>query len=166
MADAAGAAVVIAPETPDQPEILAFLAASDLYAASLYPAESNHLLDVAALLEPQVRFLVARRAGVAVGCGALVVGGDSTAEIKRMWVAPQARGASLGRRLLAALEQIGAAERIATLQLETGIHNTEALALYRRAGYTEIGPFGAYAPDLLSVFIEKRLAGNGPLNAV
>jgi putative acetyltransferase len=164
MADAAEA-VVIARETPDQPEVLAFLAASDLYAASLYPAESNHLLDVAALLEPQVRFLVARRAGMAIGCGALVVNRDSTAEIKRMWVAPQARGAHLGRRLLAALEQLGAAERIATLQLETGIHNTEALALYRSAGFVEIGPFGAYAPDPLSVFMEKRLAGNDPLTA-
>jgi len=165
MPDAAWAAVAIARETPDQPEVLAFLAESDRYAASLYPAESNHLLDVGALLEPQVRFLVARRADVAVGCGALVVGQNSTAEIKRMWVAPQARGLGLGRQLLAALEQIGSTERTATLQLETGIHNAEALALYRRAGYVEIGPFGAYEPDPLSVFMEKRLVRIGPLNA-
>ena len=43
------------------------------------------------------------------------------------------------------------------LRLETGIHNTEALALYRRAGFAECAAFGDYAPDPLSVFMEKRV---------
>ena len=48
-------------------------------------------------------FLVARGAGRALGCGAIVEAGDGTAEIKRMWVAPEARGLKLGQRLLDAL---------------------------------------------------------------
>ena len=43
-------------------------------------------------------------------------------------------------------------------RLETGIHQPEALGLYRRLGYVERGPFGSYALDPLSVFFEKRLA--------
>lgn len=149
--------LVIALETPEQPEIFAFLEASDAYAASLYPAESNHLLDISELLAPTVSFFVARRRGVAVGCGAIVHEGDPWAEIKRMWVSPSARGIGAGRAILNALE-VGAREsRIEMLRLETGIHNTEALGLYRRAGFVEIGPFGSYRPDPLSVFMEKSL---------
>ena len=50
-----------------------------------------------------------------------------------------------------------AASGLPLLRLETGIHNTEALALYRRAGFVECAPFGDYAPDPLSVFMEKRV---------
>jgi putative acetyltransferase len=51
--------IAIAPECPDQPEIRAFFAASDTHMAALYPAESNHMMDVAALTRPNVHFLVA-----------------------------------------------------------------------------------------------------------
>src|SRR6185312_15919126 len=93
-------------ETPDQPEIRALLLASDAYLASLYPAESNHLLDIAALQRPEVRFLVARLEGRAVGCGALVTSREDWAELKRMFVSPAARGRKIGRLLLQRLEAI------------------------------------------------------------
>lgn len=150
--------VTIAAETPDQPEILAFLAASDAYAASLYPPESNHLLDVGELLQPSVRFLVARGCdGEAVGCGSLVLARGGWGEVKRMWVSPVARGLGVGRRVLMELERIALSERLSLLRLETGIHNAAALALYRNAGFTDIAPFGDYRPDPLSVFMEKRI---------
>lgn len=44
------------------------------------------------------------------------------------------------------------------LRLETGIKQPEALGLYRKLGYRERGPFGAYSNDPLSVFMEKRLS--------
>ncbi|HYE00550.1 MAG TPA: GNAT family N-acetyltransferase [Alphaproteobacteria bacterium] len=150
--------VAIATETPDQPEVLALLAQSDAYMAALYPAESNHLLDIAALLRPEVTFLVARLDGRAVGCAALVRCGADWAEIKRMFVDPAARGHKLGRRLLQALEAAASEQGIAILRLETGISQPEALALYRTAGFAEIEPFGDYKPDPLSLFMEKRLA--------
>ncbi len=42
-------------------------------------------------------------------------------------------------------------------RLETGIYQKEALSLYKRRSYTEIDPFGDYAVDPLSVFMEKKL---------
>jgi putative acetyltransferase len=152
--------IAIAPERPDQPEVAGLLESSDAYMAALYPAESNHLLDIASLLRPEVTFIVARIDGRAMGCGAVVVR-EGWAEIKRMFVAPAARGRSLGRRLIEKLEAI-AAERGATrLRLETGGGQPEALALYASVGFSEIGPFGDYGPDPLSIFMEKAIPARG-----
>jgi putative acetyltransferase len=156
--------VTIDAETPDQPEVAAFFAASEAYMSALYPAESNHFAPVQALLAPNVLFLVARVRGRAIGCGAVVAAGDGSGEIKRMWVAPEARGVKLGNRLLAALEDAARDDGIAILRLETGIHQPEALALYRRTGFTDIAPFADYQPDPLSLFMEKRLVGAGDVS--
>ena len=151
--------IMIAPERPDQLDVVALLTESDSYHAKLYPAESNHLVDVASLLGTNVRFLVARRAdGQAVGCGGVLLskeGSDVIAELKRMWVDPSVRGVGLGRRLLAALEAAAADGGAIYLRLETGINQPMAVTLYRAAGYAERGPFGHYTVDPLSLFMEK-----------
>jgi putative acetyltransferase len=70
--------VNIEKESPRQPEIIVLLHQSDLYAQSLYPAESNHLVDIEALEKPEVGFFVARHNGAIVGCCALVDAEDGT----------------------------------------------------------------------------------------
>jgi putative acetyltransferase len=145
-------------ESPRQPEVVRLVQAADAYAASLYPAESNHLLDIDALAAPEVKFFVARIEGRAVGCGALRVDAAGFGEIKRMYVDPAARGKKIGRTILARLEQEAAALALPCLRLETGVSQPEALALYRSAGYRDIPAFAPYRPDPLSVFMEKRLA--------
>jgi putative acetyltransferase len=149
--------IELAIESPDQHEVHALLAASDTYMAQLYPQESNHMLDVSELCRPEVTFIVARMGGRAVGCGAIVESTNGWAEIKRMFVSPLARGQSIGRRLLQKLEATAVDKGIALLRLETGIKQPEALALYRSEGFVEIGPFGNYGPDPLSMFMEKLL---------
>jgi putative acetyltransferase len=151
----------LAPESPRQDAVIRLLAALDAYQSALYPAESNHFLDLDALAAPNVRFFVARLDGEAVGCGALRIhhytetGGYG--ELKRMYVAPAARGHRIARRILERIEAEARAAGLACLRLETGIHQPEALTLYRSAGYAERGAFGAYAPEPLSVFMEKIL---------
>ncbi len=61
------APVTVEAETPDQPDVLAFLAASEAYSARLYPPESNHMLPLEALMHPAIRFFVARRGGGRAG---------------------------------------------------------------------------------------------------
>ena len=150
--------VTISIEPPRQPEILRLLELSDAYAASLYPAESNHLVDVSTLEKATVSFLVARKDGSIVGCCALVEAGDGTAEIKRMFVDPDARGLKIGKLLMDALIERGVALSLSAIRLETGIHQPEAIGLYRRYGFVEIEPFGAYKPDPLSLFMERKLS--------
>jgi len=146
----------IAIENPDQPDIVALLQAADDWYATLYPAESNHLLDVSTLQQPDIAFFVARdTGGELLGFGAVADRGDY-AEIKRMYLAPAARGRKLGRRILEALETHAAQRGQSCFRLETGIHQPEAIGLYRSHGYQEIGPFGSYGPDPLSLFMEKR----------
>ncbi|CAN7607216.1 GNAT family N-acetyltransferase [Rhizobium sp. LjRoot30] len=130
---------------------------SDAYMASLYPAESNHLVDVSSLEGDAVSFFVVRRDGAVVGCGALVAAADGTAEMKRVFVDPAARGLKIGNLLMAKLEDHARESGFSAIRLETGISQPEAIGLYRRSGYVEIGPFGNYAADPLSIFMEKRL---------
>jgi putative acetyltransferase len=148
--------VTLALESPRQAEIVRLLEALDAYQSALYPPESNHFLDVEALAAPNVRFVVARLGAEAVGCGALRIDAGY-GELKRMYVVPQARGHRLGRRILDRIEAEARREGLACLRLETGIRQPEALALYRSAGYAEREAFGEYAPDSLSVFMEKIL---------
>ena len=148
--------IVLRIESPRQVDVQRLLEALDAYQSALYPPESNHFLDVDALAAPNVRFFVARREGRALGCGALRIEAGY-GELKRMFVSPAARGLKLGRRILDRIEEEARREGLACLRLETGIHQPEALGLYRSAGYVEREAFGEYRPDPLSVFMEKSL---------
>lgn len=156
MTDATRAGLQIASESPLAPEVAELFALSDAYAAALYPAESNHMVDAPLLAQPHVIFCVARQDGRALGCGAAVLY-DDYAEIKRMYVHEEARGLGLGACILAHLEGEAAGRGVRTLRLETGVISHPARRLYEKCGYRRIGPFGDYGDDPLSVFYEKRL---------
>jgi putative acetyltransferase len=150
----------IALEDPATPDVIALLEAGDAYGASLYPAESNHFLPLDALRAPSILFVVARDGqGAAVGTGAVALL-DGFAELKRMWVVPEARGKGISKVILADLEARVLEAGHSLLRLETGIDSHEALALYERKGFVRRGPFGDYREDPLSVFMEKRLGGD------
>jgi len=148
----------ISRESPRQDDVIALIRQSDALMQSLYPAESNHLVDVDSLAAFDVHFVVARERGRALGCGAFVLGEGGHAEMKRVFVDPAARGKGVARAIMEALEQEAARLGVTRMQLETGIRQPEAIALYRKFGYAERGPFGSYQPDPLSPFMEKRLA--------
>lgn len=143
-------------ESPRQPEIARLMDLSNAYMASLYPAESNHLVDLEALEQPNVSFLVARNDGEIVGCCALVEAGNGTAEIKRMFVDPEARGLRIGKLMMNALVERARELELEAIRLETGISQPEAINLYRKAGFIEVEPFPPYKPDPLSMFMELR----------
>lgn len=97
--------------------------------------------DLDAMRPPAGLFLVATLRGDAVGCGGLRFHGNAPAEIKRMWVAPSARGLGIGRRLLAELEARAAAGGSRAVRLDTNGSLREAINLYRSSGYREIDAF-------------------------
>jgi DNA-binding MarR family transcriptional regulator/GNAT superfamily N-acetyltransferase len=90
-----------------------------------------------------------------IGCGALKFHDGAPTELKRMWVAPSARGLGVGRRLLSELEREAARHASRIVRLETNESLTEAIALYRSSGYVEVPPFNdePYAHH----WFEKRL---------
>lgn len=142
---------------PLDPAVQTLIAALDAYAAALYPAESNHLDPVDELAKEHVYFVGAFEDEQIVGCGAVKRMPEGYGEIKRMYVAPAARGKGIGGQILFALEQHLLAHDLGIARLETGVENTEALGLYRKLGYEITEPFGEYRQDPLSVFLEKRV---------
>jgi putative acetyltransferase len=150
-------AVVIAREDPRQPEIQRLVRELDAMFEALYPAESNHLLDIETLAGEDTRFFVVRLNGEALGCGALWLH-SQYGEVKRVYVRPAARGRKIGHLIMRRLEQEARILALPLLRLETGIHQPEALGLFTAAGFTRCGAFGDYpADDANSVFMEKRI---------
>jgi len=157
------------------------LALSDEYMASLYPAESNHLVSSESLRTGDAVFLGAfisssipstpetaeqsvktgglpsgGKFGVCIGCVAARFYREAGyAEIKRLYVQEALRGLGLSRTLMSAIEAEILAEGIDCARLEMGIYQPEADALYRSLGYRDIPPFGDYLVDPLSQFLEK-----------
>jgi ribosomal protein S18 acetylase RimI-like enzyme len=111
--------------------------------------------DNAELTPPAGLLLLATLYSEPVGCGALKFHGDDPAEIKRMWVAPDARGLGLGRRLLTELEREAVAHGAPAVRLETNRNLTEAIALYRSTGYQEVPAFNT--EPYANHWFEKRL---------
>jgi GNAT superfamily N-acetyltransferase len=93
------------------------------------------------LVPPNGVVVVARLREDPVGCGALKLHGRAPGEIKRMWVAPRARGLGIGRRILAALERHARDAGVAVVHLETNRTLVEAIHLYRDCGYREVAAF-------------------------
>ncbi|AGT10805.1 transcriptional regulator, MarR family (plasmid) [Paracoccus aminophilus JCM 7686] len=115
--------------------------------------------EAGAMTAPRGAFLVARSDGMVIGCAGLKGTDKGYAEIKRVWVAPSARGLGLARQMMAGLEARAAALGISCLRLDTNSALPEAVALYRALGWAEIPRFNDDPyPDL---FFEKNLGAAG-----
>jgi len=130
--------------------------------AAEYPPEQRHGLAIDALFQPHIRFFVARAAGNPVGCGGVALF-SGFAEVKRMYVRPEARGHGVSDAVLARIEAEARAAGLTMLRLETGDRQLAAMRFYERAGFRRCGAFGAYAampPSAIttSVFYEKPIA--------
>jgi putative acetyltransferase len=106
---------------------------------------------------------VARDGHALLGFGAVAVrpadeAGVAWAEVKRMYVAPAARGRRIGRLLLDRLLEHAKERGVNLLRLETGDKQNEALSLYRSAGFVNRGPFADYPENQSSIFMEMRIA--------
>lgn len=154
------AAVVIEPADPASTDaracIDAYLRELDGRFESGFDATLGPSADPQELVPPSGVLLLARLDEDALGCGALKVLGEGIGEIKRMWVAPDARGLGIAQRMLDALETQARAMSLHTLRLDTNRTLLEARALYVRNGYVEIpryneNPYADY-------WFEKKLA--------
>lgn len=137
----------------------ALIGALNAELARVYPEEgANHFrLDLDEVAPGRGAFFVAVRADEPLGCAAVRKLDAVTAEVKRMYVAPAARGQGLGRRLLDRSEAEARGLGVERLVLETGTRQNEALALYRSSGFEPIAAYGEYIGSPLSLCLAKRL---------
>jgi putative acetyltransferase len=144
---------------PAAADVQALVAAADAFYDGLYPQESSHLEALDDLNKPNVLFFGCRVDGKLVASGAAKLMDDDGdyAEIKRIFVLDAYRGQGLSAKIMSYLESELQRRGVILLRLETGVLQPEALGLYRKLGYRERGPFGAYGADPLSVFMEKSV---------
>ncbi len=149
----------IAAESFDSPDARRLVAALDAALSELYTPEQRFgpNLKVEHLEEGRGTFLVARAGGRAMGCGAIRLLDPTTAEVKRMYVEPDLRGKGVGRAVLAGLESAAGQLGVRRLVLETGVYPEAAIALYRRAGFTQVDCWGEYLSSPTSVCFGKNL---------
>jgi len=112
--------------------------------------------------DPDGYFLVARLEGQPVGCAGICrCEGEQTAELRRMYVAPEARRLGIARTLMNELEERARRLGYATLRLETGPEQPEAVRLYETGGFAVIPNFGPYTAQRRSICMEKALLEQG-----
>jgi GNAT superfamily N-acetyltransferase len=147
------------PERFDSPDVQALAGAQQAELRALDGSGDIGPVREAAMFEPPDGvFLVVRDdRGRAVGCGGICRFDDVRAELKRMYVLPEERGRGLGRLVLERLEATARSLGYTGVVLETGELQTEALGLYRSAGYEPIPCYGVYASREWSRCFEKRL---------
>jgi ribosomal protein S18 acetylase RimI-like enzyme len=111
---------------------------------------------VTAFAPPGGVFLLAGSEDSPIACGAVQFLDDERGEIKRMWVAPEARGQGLAGQLLARLEEeiVSAGRRVALLDTNSSL--TKAVGLYESRGYVRVPDYNGN-PDA-DVWFSKPLA--------
>ncbi|MFF2226949.1 GNAT family N-acetyltransferase [Streptomyces globisporus] len=112
---------------------------------------------------PNGLFLIARRGPTAVGCGGIRQIAPGTAEIKRMYVTPDARGTGAGQTILRELEDTAQQWGSERIVLETGVGNQAALALYTKAGYFRIEPYVTGRNPQINRALSKQLQDRATL---
>jgi GNAT superfamily N-acetyltransferase len=111
-----------------------------------------------AFKDPNGCFFVARLEGRPVACAGICrCEGDRSAEIRRMYVVPDARRHGIARTLMSELERKARELGYSTLRLETGPEQPEAVRLYETSGFLTIPRFGPYAAQRRSICMEKPL---------
>ncbi|MBM3414899.1 MAG: GNAT family N-acetyltransferase [Bacteroidetes bacterium] len=95
--------------------------------------------------------------GQPVGCGCFKQFDDGSVEVKRMYVSPEERGKGIGAAILAELEKWAAELKVASIVLETGNNQPEALHLYQKMGYTVIPNYDQYSGMETSICMKKEL---------
>lgn len=142
--------VFITPTQPSSNDAATLTGYLDAELAKRYPGvkRDSFILTAEQLKAGHGIFLIARLGERPVGCGALRRLDSATAEIKRMYVLPHARGITVGRQLLTELEWYARKLGMHRLVLHTGLRQPEAIRLYMKAGFDYIAGFGKYVDDI------------------
>jgi GNAT superfamily N-acetyltransferase len=128
---------VVDPASPDaQQSVLRYFEELDRRFPGGFDPGDALVVDAPTMRAPDGSFVVARTDGAAIACGGVKRIDDDTAEIKRMWVHAEFRGAGIGRRMLERLEHEARALGKRRVVLDTNPTLVEAIAMYERQGYT------------------------------
>ncbi len=148
---------------PSEPDAEALMAMLDAEVADMYQGTTVGTGALSADLKAAFIgvFLIARRRGVPVACGGVLVLDAATAELRRIYARPEERGSGVARALMARLERAAAERGLSRILLETGDRQTRAMRFYEALGYTRIPPYGEHVGKSWAVCYEKRVIPGG-----
>jgi putative acetyltransferase len=149
-------ALIVAKEAPDSDDAVRLLKARDAELDLLYPPDNRFSIPVDRHAGPNLVFVMARENGTAIGTGVLSFQ-ENYAELKSMYVVPEARGRHIGAAIVECLERTAVDAGFAELRLETGTRSPVAIKLYESSGFRRCAHFGNYPDAPLSVFMRKRI---------
>lgn len=151
--------VTIAPIPISGADAARLIAQLDMEIARLYPdLDNSHSELTSEEVSPgNGVFLITRAGTEPIGCGAVCRLNHSAGEIRRMFVLPTARGAKVGRRLLAELERHARETGLNRLTLLTGARQPDAIRLYEHSGYVRIPNPPEYADTPVRICMAKVL---------
>jgi putative acetyltransferase len=145
-------------EDPRSATAAGLIAALSAELAPLYGGDGTAKFKPEDVAGDRAAFVVAWKDENAVGCGALrPTENEAVAEIKRMFVAKEARGLGISQQILAKLEELAAAYHYERMILETGIHQTEAIGLYEKYGFVRIDCYEPYVESAHSLCYGKTV---------
>lgn len=149
----------ITPVDPEDPAARTCLAAYFALLAERIPGiTSSHVPipdpDAHQYRPPHGAFLLALCDGQPLACVSLKTHEGRTGEVKRLWVAPTARGQGLARRMMAAIETEARNLGLTRLILDTNSALVEAITLYRATGWRDTAPYTTFPADC---WFEKAL---------
>ena len=155
--------MLIRPVPFDHPDVTALVERLQAFYVERYGGPDDDPMDAASFEPPKGAFFVGYLDGAPVATGAWRhegverLGTTATAEIKRMFVVPEAARQGLARRMLAHLEETARDAGYEAMVLSTGSQQPEAMALYESTGYEPVEGFGHYAGGALNRCYGKRL---------
>lgn len=149
----------ITTETPLSDDVRALVKALNEFTFGLTPAEFRHHMTVEQMAQADTTLFVARDAdGAPLGMGALRRHADGVGEVKRMFVAPEARGLGVGGAILKHIEALARQEGVSRIVLETGSNFDAAKRIYERGGFETCEPVLDYPPSAWTAFYAKSLS--------
>lgn len=150
--------VSLCTSSPADPEAAALILELNEWLNELYHPDDNHFsMEADEVSGNRGTFVLARLEGRPAGCGGVRLLDDGRAEIKRMYVRPEARGRGIGRRILLHLEQEARTRGAQQLLLEMGGEQPEARSLYSSFGLEPVPCWGEYLATAQSVCLGKYL---------
>ena len=124
----------------------------DALMQNLYPPEANQLIAPEAMFGEGRRVFACYHGERLFGTVGIVFA-DDYVELKRLYVAPAARGQGLSRRLMDKVFALATACGYSQIKLETGARQPEALGLYRNLGFVSCEAFGEHPDHPASLFL-------------
>jgi len=151
--------LVIQIDDPRVEDVLELLSTHLGFSRGVTPVEYSFALDVDQLVEPNITFFSARRAGQLVGIAALKRLDQNHAELKSMHTREAERGRGVGRALVEHILAFARTAGYRRVSLETGATEDfmAARALYDRVGFEACVPFADYQPSAYNMFMTMSL---------